>query len=327
MRSSRSERNKKKSGFLKNKVLLGALIAIIGIMAVAGGYVIGLINKMDRVDIDKESLGANAELSDKYKHVKNIALFGVDDADGVGRSDTMMVATIDTKSKKVKLTSFMRDSYVEIDGRGGDKLNAAYAYGKEELAMKTLNKNFDLNLTEFVTVDFSTLPKVIDKIGGIEVNIEPYELNEFNRVVNDTNKKLGTSSKGINSAGTHHLNGVQGLSYCRIRATKGDDFKRTERQRVVLDKILAKVLSMPVTSYPGLLSEVFPMVKTNLTMGEMMDMGKNVVSIGNNLEQNRFPMDADLDFETIRGMSCITFNKEVTKQKVHSWLFEDNLNE
>ncbi|MGL4989728.1 MAG: LCP family protein, partial [Sarcina sp.] len=321
MRSSRSERNKKKSGFLKNKVLLGALIAIIGVMAVAGGYVIGLINKMDRVDIDKESLGANAELSDKYSHVKNIALFGVDEEEGGGgRTDSIMVATIDTKTKKLKLTSFMRDSYVEIDGRGGDKLNAAYSYGKEELAMKTLNKNFDLNLTEFVSVNFSSLPKVIDKIGGVQIDVLPNELAETNKYITDNNQRLNKNSQQLSSAGKQKLDGVQALAYSRIRYLKGDDFGRTERQRKVLNSVLEKVLSMSVTSYPGLLSEIFPMVKTNLTMGEIMDMGKDVVSIGNNLEQNRFPMDADLDFETIRGMSCITFNKEVTKQKVHAWL-------
>ncbi|WP_297437082.1 LCP family protein [uncultured Clostridium sp.] len=331
---SRSDRNREdremkrnNKASLRSKIIIGVVISILGVIGMAGGYVYALFSQMDRVDIDKESLGANQELTDEYGHIKNIALFGVDNADGGGgRSDAIMVATLDTKNKKIKVTSFMRDSYVEIPGKGGDKLNAAYAYGQEELAMKTLNQNFDLNIEDFVTVDFSSLPKVIDEIGGVEINITGAELGPLNQYIRDSNKKLGTNVSGVSSTGLRTLNGVQAMTYCRIRSTVGDDFKRTERQRVVIDAMLEKILNMSVTRYPRLLNAILPMVKTTLSTGDILDMGTDVVSIGNNLEQGRFPMDGDYTAETIRGMSCLTFDKEVTQKKVHEWIFGVNEN-
>ena len=323
---NRDDRGNSNKASLRNKIIIGVVIAILGVIGMAGGYVYALFSQMDRVDIDKESLGANQELTDEYGHIKNIALFGVDQADGGGgRSDAIMVATLDTKNKKIKVTSFMRDSYVEIPGKGGDKLNATYSYGQEELAIKTLNQNFDLNIEDYITVDFSSLPKVIDEVGGVEIDIKSDELTEVNKYISDMNQKLGTSVRQLNNAGLQTLNGVQAMGYTRVRFTTGDDFRRTERQRMVIDGMLGKLLNMPVTKYPSLISEILPMVKTTLGTGTILDMATDVVSIGNNLEQGRFPMDGDYNAETIRGMSCLTFDKEVTQKKVHAWVFEDSL--
>ena len=323
MRSNRTKRAKKK-GSVKSKILIGALIAILAVVGGIGGYVWALFGKMDKVDLDKENLGSNVELNDEYSHIKNIAFFGVDQADGEGgRSDSMMVATIDTKNDKIKLTSLMRDSYVEIPGNGSNKLNAAYAFGSEELAIQTINKNFDLNIEDFVTVDFSSLPKIVDKVGGVDIEIDSAELKHINNYINDINTRTGTNSGQIGSTGMKHLNGVQAMAYCRIRYTAGDDFKRTERQREVLEQIIGNLFSMSPTKYPGLLNEVFPMVKTSLSTGAIMEMGTDVLSIGNNLEQNRFPADDDLQSEMINGMSCLTFDKAVTTDKIHKWIFED----
>ncbi|MGL5576816.1 MAG: LCP family protein [Sarcina sp.] len=323
MKKDRVERNKK-SGSIKNKILMGAFIAILAVVGAVGGYAWSLFGKMDTVDLDKESLGSNVKLNDEFTHVKNIALFGVDQADGQGgRSDAMMIATVDTKSKKLKLTSLMRDSYVEIPGHGSDKLNSAYAFGQEELAIKTVNKTFDLNIEDFVTVDFSSLPKIVDKVGGVDIEVDSAELKHINNYIDDLNSKTGTKSGHVSGVGVHKLNGVQAMAYCRIRYTAGDDFKRTERQREVLEQILNNVFKISPLKYPGLLNEVFPMVKTSLSTGEIMDMGKDVLSIGNNLEQHRFPTDENYKGETINGMSCLTFDKEVTKDKIHKWIFED----
>lgn len=323
MGSRRTERKKRK-GSVRNKILLGALALILAVIGVAGGYVFAMFNKMDKVDIDKSSLGANSSLTDKYAHIKNIALFGVDDADGSGgRSDALMVATIDTKNNKIKVTSLMRDTYVEIPGHEDHKLNSAYAFGQEELAIKTINKNFDLNIEDFVTVDFRSLPKIIEKIGGVDIEVDSSELKYINDYIYDLNDKTGTKSPMVSSTGIQNLNGVQAMAYCRIRYTTGDDFKRTERQREVLDSMLEKMLSVSVTKYPGILSETLPMVKTNISAGDILEMATNVASIGNNLQQGRFPMDGDYTAETIKGMSCLTFDEEVTKEKLHNWIFED----
>ena len=157
--------------------ILGVILVVI-LGAVGGVYFYGnyLFNKLEKVEIDKDNIGITEEVEEKLSQysdsIINIALFGVDAVDGeAGRSDSIMIATIDTVHKKLKLTSIMRDSYVAIDGHGNDKINHAYAFGGPQLAIKTLNENFDLNIEDFAVVNFETLPKIIDKLGGIELDI------------------------------------------------------------------------------------------------------------------------------------------------------------
>lgn len=312
----RSTRQKKSSKKKKQKyIILGIILPILAIAGMAGGYVWAMFSKMEKIDLDKDNLGSNKELSEKYKGITNIALFGVDSADGNGRSDSMMIATLDTINKKIKVTSIMRDSYVKISGHGNDKLNAAYAYGQEELAIKTINENFDLNIEDFATVDFASLPKIIDKIGGIEVDVSTAERDELNRHLIDASPVSGT--------GIQKLTGGQAMAYCRIRKGVGDDFGRVERQREVLDQMLNKILNISPTKYPGLLNEVLPMVKTSLSANTIMALAGEVVKIGNNLEQNRFPTDDNLKSENINGADVLTFDKVRAKDEMHEWIFGD----
>lgn len=325
MDSSRRERNnkKKKKGSTKTKLLLIVVAGMLALAGLGGGYAVGLLNKMERVDLDKDKLGINNELTSKYEYIKNIALFGVDSTDDDGRSDSMMVATIDTKHKKVKVTSLMRDIYVEIPGFQDHKLNSAYAFGKEETAIKTINQTFDLNIEDFVTVDFNTLTKLVDFVKGIEIEVDKNEVKWINGYIDELNAALGRNSQHITTPGIYQLDGVQAMAFCRIRYTEGDDFKRTERQREVLSKIFEQLLDVSPTKYPGILNDMLPLVKTSLSTSEILSMATDVASIGGNLEQGRFPVDGDWDSKEIKGMSCLTFDKEATQQKIHDWIFED----
>ena len=229
--------------------ILGIILFIIlGLGVGTYIYANSLLNKMEKVEIDKEEVGITEDVKEKLTQyddtITNIALFGVDAEDGqAGRSDSIMIATIDTHNKKLKLTSIMRDSYVNIDGHGLDKINHAYAFGKAQLAIKTLNENFDLNIEDFVAVNFSSLPKIIDKIGGIELDIDSEELKYINGYIKNINTVNSTSSPEIVSTGTQHVDGTQAMAYCRIRYTSGGDYKRTERHREVLSKIFEKILN------------------------------------------------------------------------------------
>ena len=235
-----------------------------------------------------------------------------------------MIATIDTHNKKLKLTSIMRDSYVNIDGHGLDKINHAYAFGKAELAIKTLNENFDLNISEFAAVNFSTLPKIIDKLGGIELDIDSEELQYINGYISDLNGINNTSVSPISSTGLQHVNGTQAMAYCRIRYTSGGDYKRTERHREVLSKMFEKILSMSPTSYPSLLNEILPMISTSLSASEIMDLGNEVLKVGStSLEQERFPLDGYCEGQMIGGVYYLTFDKETTVNQLHDYIFED----
>ena len=307
------------------------LVVILG--AVGGVYFYGnhLFNKLEKVEIDKDDIGITEEIEEKLSQysdsIINIALFGVDAVDGeAGRSDSIMIATIDTVHKKLKLTSIMRDSYVAIDGHGNDKLNHAYAFGGPQLAIKTLNENFDLNIEDFAAVNFETLPKIIDKLGGIELDIDEEELEYVNGYIAHLNNINGTSEPAIESTGVQHVSGTQALAYCRIRYTSGGDYKRTERHREVLTKIFEKIETLPVTSYPSLLLDILPMVNTSLTYNEILDLGTEVLKLGDSsMELERFPLDDYCEGEMIGGIYYLTFDKATTVDQLHSYIFEDKI--
>lgn len=321
---NRSEKNKKK----KKNIWLIVLASMVGlfVVTVGGGYfyVTNMLNKMDNVDLDESKLGINDELSKKYGNVQNIALFGVDATDGgAGRSDSTMVLTIDREHKRLKVTSLMRDSYVQIDGHGNDKLNHAYAFGGPQLAIKTINENFGLNIKDFAAVDFSSLPKIIDTLGGINIDIDSEELKYINDYIAHLNGLNKTNVKNITSTGNQKLNGTQAMAYCRIRYTSGGDYRRTERHREVLEKLFEGMQKTSISKYPSILNDVMPMVKTSLTTNEILGLGTDMVSMSKNLQQDRFPKDSEGKEAKINNIYYLQFDKETTKNKLHKWIFED----
>lgn len=312
-------------------ILMITLMLILGVVGGVYAYGNHLFNKMEKVEINKEDVGIKEDVQEKLSeyngNIINIALFGIDTADGVvGRSDSIMIATIDTIHKKLKLTSIMRDSYVAIEGHGDDKINHAYAFGGPQLAIKTLNENFDLNIEDFAAVNFETLPKIIDKVGGIELDIDSEELKYINGYIRDINKKNGTSVSEITTTGFQHVNGTQALAYCRIRYTSGGDYRRTERQREVLTEIFKKVESMSATSYPSLLSDILPMVNTSLGYNEILNLGMDVLKLGDsNLKLERFPLDSYSQGKTINGVYYLTFDKRATVEQLQNYIFDDKI--
>lgn len=301
-----------------NKIALWIIGIILGvfIIGIGGVYIYGnyMFNKVEKIEVDKNDVGITEEVEEKLSpysnSIINIALFGVDSADvSTGRSDSIIIATIDTIHKKLKLTSVMRDSYVNISGIGNDKINHAYAFGGPQLAIKTLNENFNLNIEDFVAVNFDSLPKIIDMIGGVTVDITSEEVSHI---------------PGISSAGTYNLNGAQALSYSRIRYATGGDYVRTERQRTILTKIFEKVLTINPMKYPSLLNEVLPMVQTSLDYSKILELGTEVLKMGvTTLEQERFPLDGYCQGEMINGVYYLTFNKALTVEQLHNYIFED----
>ena len=292
-------------------IILGIFIIGIGGVYIYGNY---MFNKVEKIEVDKNDVGITEEVEEKLSpysnSIINIALFGVDSADAsTGRSDSIIIATIDTIHKKLKLTSVMRDSYVNISGIGNDKINHAYAFGGPQLAIKTLNENFNLNIEDFVAVNFDSLPKIIDMIGGVTVDITSEEVSHI---------------PGISSAGTYNLNGAQALSYSRIRYATGGDYVRTERQRTILTKIFEKVLTINPMKYPSLLNEVLPMVQTSLDYSKILELGTEVLKMGvTTLEQERFPLDGYCQGEMINGVYYLIFNKALTVEQLHNYIFED----
>ena len=329
-RKTNKKRSSKKPA--KNRKLIIAL-SIIGLLIVSlvGGvatYGLTMLGKINKVDLNENNLGIDKAIDEKlskYDGIANIALFGIDATDGnVGRSDAIMIATVDKVHNKLKLTSIMRDSYVDIQGHGKDKINHAYAFGGHELALKTLNENFDLNLKDFATVNFSSLPKIIDSIGGIDLDIRSDEIKYINDYINNLNALNKTNVNSITSAGTQHVNGTQALAYCRIRYTAGGDGERTERQRIVLTKLFEKFNKVSPTKYPSILNDLMPMITTSLSSSEILGLAKTVSSMdGSGLEQERFPKDNYSKGEMINGVYYLTFDNNITVKQIHDYIFED----
>ena len=321
----KSKKKKKKSiGF---KIFIGFILVLVALAVTAGGYFMGLLSKMENIEINKDNLGIVDEDLEEYGNankITNIALFGVDTSDGsTGRSDSIMIATVDTDHNKLKLTSIMRDSYVYIEGYGNDKINHAYAYGGPELAIRTINENFGLNIEDFVSVNFSSLPKVINILGGIDIEITEDELQYINKYIDNINAKEGTSSPHISYAGVQHLDGTQALAYSRIRYTSGGDYKRTERQRTVLNALFNKLSSTSIGSMNSLVNEILPYVQTSLNTTDILSLGTKILNIGGSLEQDRFPRDGYGQGEMINGVYYLTFDIETIKQQMRDYIFND----
>lgn len=293
----------------KKKIIL-IIVSLILLLLIAGfTYLYYLLNKPNKIEIDESKLSINTSLDQNTNaEVTNIALFGVDAPEGVrGRSDAIMILSIDETNKKLKLSSIMRDSYVNIEGYGKDKLTHAYAFGGPELAMNTLNQNFDLNISRFITVNFTTLPKIIDKLGGITANITDAEIKYI---------------PGVTHSGTQILNGSEALAYSRIRYDGGDQM-RTQRQRNVLEDVFGKLISTSPSKIPGLLDTLLPLVDTNISPTEFLSLGTDILELKTTkLSEKRFPCDTHRKGEMIKGISYQTFNiKEETKE-IHKFIYE-----
>ena len=297
----------------KLKITIISIIAIL-VIILGGGYLYinSKLSKVQKVDINKDNLSIDQNIEkDKAKsEIKNIALFGIDAPKGkAGRSDAIMILTIDNKNDKLKLTSIMRDSYVDVPGHGKTKITHAYAYGGPELAIKTLNQNFKLNIEDFMAVNFTSLPEIIDKLGGVQINITKEEIKHI---------------PGITHAGKQTLNGAQALAYSRIRHASGGDYKRTERQRIVLEAIFNKMHNSPKSEYPTLINEFLPYVETNMSSLDMIGLAKDSMPLlKGKLELARFPLNGDCQGKMINGVWYLVFNEKKTLNEIQSYIYDN----
>lgn len=271
---------KKQTKHKKLKTFGKVVLALVIILAILLGtifwYVSNKLGKMQQVKIDESDLGISETANKSLSGYRNIAIFGVDsrsDDYGVGnRSDCIIIASINNSTGEIKLISVYRDTYVNIDGHGLDKITHAYSYGEAPLAISTLNKNLDLNIKEFVTVNFDSVAEAVDQLGGITLSITSEETKYINGYIDETSKVTGKTSSHITQAGTYNLDGVQAVSYSRIRYTAGGDYKRTERMRTVMEAMLTKLKTKSVGEINKFADKILPAVYTNLSTGDLISM-------------------------------------------------------
>lgn len=285
------------------------------------------------IDRSNESLGITEPppkpekvAEQRREDIIHIALFGVDrrSEKDLGRSDAMMIATIDFKHDKIKLSSLMRDIYVPIEEYGHTKLNHAYAYGGAELAIKTINQNFGTDIRDYVTVDFFTLEKIIDAIGGIELLVKEEEIEAINHFMEETARIQNKEVIPIVESGIQRLNGMQAVSFARIRSVGNGDFERTDRQRQVLSAILQEVKRQGSSAIPSLLLKISPHIETSLDQGTILSLGYEYFKHQPmELEQQRFPLDDEWQSMRINGVWYMDANIEELREKIQAYLYED----
>ena len=216
---------------------------------------------------------------------RNIALLGIDsraDDYGLGnRSDCIIIASMDQKTKNIKLLSVYRDTYMQVEEHGKavlDKVTHAYAYGGAQNSLKALNTNLDLNISEYVTVNFDAVIAAVDAMDGITIDIDNSEIKYINDYINATSQSSGVKSSSITKAGKQKLDGVQAVAYSRIRYTAGGDYKRTERMRTVIEAMLTKAKSLSVGQLNKLVDTILPRVSTNISVTEILGLVPSIAS-------------------------------------------------
>lgn len=265
----------------KKKRLRKILIVLVLIIGILGGvlyfFIKDKLDKINYVDINEENLSVSNNISKGYR---NIALFAVDSRDinnNTGsRSDGIIVLSLNEKTKEIRLLSVYRDTYLQVEGHGLTKVTHAFAYGGPELAIKTLNQNLDLNISEFVAVNFDSVATAIDEMGGIEIEIKKYEVNEMNKYIVETAEITGKKQNLLPGPGVYNLDGVQATTYGRIRQVGNGDYERTERMRTVIMKAFEKAKHTDVFKLNSMIDKILPKVQTNIKSGEIIGLASQI---------------------------------------------------
>ncbi len=290
-------------------------------------------DSLDKVDISKYDTVSDSDII-------NILLVGADknpdeqDVAGAGRrSDSMMIATLDMKHKKLKVTSLMRDMYLPIPDHGSQKLNAAYSLGGIKLLYETVASNFGIKVDGYAEVNFDAFVDVINAVGGVEATLTESEAVNLN----DTNYIKRKKFRNVKE-GKQVLNGYQALGYCRIRhgkwknghypavltaSGKGDDYGRAERQRLVIQALLKKVKSMSVNKWMELIDIILPNIKTDLDKDDIYSYMMAVVRMGTTeLNQYSLPIQDGYQSQSIGGQSCLVPDIAKNKQALYNFIYK-----
>ena len=322
------------------KGMIISVISITLVLAIVFGVAINVFDyNYNEIADAPENLGFEDVIS---KDVVNVALFGIDARtpdtfDGL--SDSIMVLSIDTVNKKVKIVSVMRDSFVPIVYNNGKvkygKINSAYQKGGPELAIKTLNTAFGLDISEYATVNFYGMADIIDAVGGIDVELTKAEVGKntyhgLNECIDEICEHLGVDSDKhhIYKSGKQHLNGIQAVAYSRIRYVKNiwgtnNDYGRTDRQRFVMEQLFNKALTMKKSQYVKLAKALMPCCETSLSYTEIMDLAVDVLLSSPTFHQYRMPQQEFIMTSPSGVGSVVYYDLDYAKKIMHAFFYDD----
>lgn len=320
----------------KRRIWLFILELLILIALGVGLYAAAAFSKIKRVELPEEEIVKEYKQQlpthtvEQLQGYWTIALYGIDsrDTDTNGQSDTIMVCSINKDTKEVKLASIFRDSFLDSDGTFMKATDIYGAYGVDR-SIRTLNRNLDLDMSDFITVNMDIVAHVVDAIGGIEVDVEtPEEVVHLNNYQVEGSKITGLPIIPVEETGLQLLNGLQALSYCRIRYTQpkdeehpGLDYERTMRQRKVLGIILDKVKTMDYLTLAGIINKILPDVSTSLEAKEILELAKGVTQY-QLVDTTGWPFEKQTG-ETVAGDCVVPVDLAQNVQELHEFLYAD----
>lgn len=280
-RNGKKKRRKKKGRGLRAAVIIvGVVVLLLGGVIAAGLTVVkSTLDNVGRVELDEDLIGIDPRVDEQLNNYRNIALLGIDarnmSDDQNCRSDSMIVVSINKETNEIKMFSVYRDTLLDIgDGTPGlDKVTHAYYYGGPAKALYALNHNLDLNIKEVMVVNWKAVADAVDALGGLEIEIQQSEIQQMNKYIIDTANHIGGSKKQIEAPGKQTLNGVQAVTYARIRkdAATGD-YRRNERMKIVVKAAFEKAKTMDYSQLKKITKEVLPEIKTNMSSADMLGM-------------------------------------------------------
>lgn len=316
---SKNKSQKRHMGCLTR--LLVIFVVVFVLFAAGFAVVKGMKVEVAPSDIAEE-VEVYEELPDEWI---NILLLGAD-AGPAARTDTMIIASCNGYTGELKLTSLMRDMYVPIDGYGSNKLNTAHHFGGVELALKTINKNFDMNISHYVKVDFASFAKLVELIGGIDVPVTETEMEYMNSLMQDMRvlyPEIELAKDDLTTYGDSvHLNGMQALAYVRIRKLD-NDYNRTSRQRTMIKAIVSKLISVnTLTQLDELYDMAMQEIETNLSKEDILKLAAKALSAGLDMTEFRLPVSETYHSESVSGVGSVLMAdiEENTKQ-LHNFIY------
>lgn len=309
----------------RRKILIAELIVLLLLL---GGLFVWLkVGMIDFSDLKAKINPLDEETKALMEGYTTIAVFGVDNRSNgdydTGNSDVIMIANINNETKEVKLVSVYRDTAMDVDGESTlQKCNYAYNHGGADQAVEMLNRNLDIDVDGYVAADFYALADAVDALGGIEIELTDQEAAIMNQsYIHFVEDVVGKKSEEV-AGGLQTLDGVQTVSYCRIRYTAGDDFKRTERQRLVLSKLVEKVKEMNLGKMTKLIDAVFPHIATSFKLNQIVGMASAMRDY--ELTETRgYPFDMRVQSWKKKGDMVVPCTMETNVKQLHQYLFDE----
>jgi LCP family protein required for cell wall assembly len=300
-----------------------ATLLVLALLLGVGGYAFAfaMAGKVDSQPLSRDER-AGLFAAAGTTRVTNILLMGMDTEDG-GRSDTMLLLSVDRVHRKLKLTSILRDSWVKLPNGKSNRINTAVFYGGPVMAMRAVGENFDVRVDHYVMVDFDVFEKIVDALGGVSV---PIEKNEINFLCKKTRlgKQIGKEEmqRQMERKGVVKLTGEQALIFCRIRKLDSD-FQRTARQRRFLDSLIQACKKNPLRLL-GLMGDVLPYVRTDMTQAQMANLAAMApLLLGYDLAEHTVPAEHTYKDTTKQGMSVITLDVQENARRLRKFIYED----